>query len=551
MNAILDRELLSLLRSRRAFAIQAGVALVCGLLIILRWPAGARADIAGERSREVFTLFGYGLLACMVLLVPVFPAANIVRERQQKTLLLLLHSPLSPVTIYFGKLAATLGFVLILMALSVPAAAACHAMGGVSLFSGLAMLYGVLTVVAIQYAAQGLFISSRARSTDAALRVTYFSVLLVCGGVLVPHQFLQGTESPLASIAAKLRFVSPLPAVMEVLGHADAGSYGLQSGSGAPGFYVISAVISIAVFAAATIRRLSHRIFDQARSQGVITDERSGLQKLVRRLIFLVDPQRRKSEIGPLTNPVMVKEFRCRQFGRLHWLLRLIAGCAMVSLVLTYATTLGSADWGVETIGGIIVVMQVALIVLITPGLAGGLISSEHESGSWKLLRMTPLTAGVILRGKLLSVTGTMILILCGTLPGYLVMMRINPLVTEQVRQVVICLVLTAVFAILLSATVSSFCQRSAPATVTSYILLMLVCLGPMLIWLGRDAPFGHATVNAALTINPLAAALSVIRTPGFSAYQLVPQNWWIMGVSSLVLLAVLMIRIRILLRPD
>lgn len=271
----------------------------------------------------------------------------------------------------------------------------------------------------------------------------------------------------------------------------------------------------------------------------------------MRRLFFIVDPQRRKSEIGPLTNPVMMKEFRSRQFGRLHWLLRLIAGCALLSLALTCATALGSADWGVETIGGIIVVMQIALIVLLTPGLAGGLISGEHESGSWKLLRMTPLSAGVILRGKLLSVTWTMLLILCATLPGYLVMIWINPLVSEQVRQVVICLVFTAVFSILLSVTVSSFFRRSAPATTTAYVLLLFVCVGTLLFWLGRDAPFGHSMVNAMLRLNPLAAALSVIKTPGFTDYELVPANWWILGGASFVLLLTLIIRVRLLLKPD
>ena len=84
----------------------------------------------------------------------------------------------------------------------------------------------------------------------------------------------------------------------------------------------------------------------------------------------------------------------------------------MVSLGLTYATTLGSVGFGAETIGGIMVLMQVALILLLTPGLAGDLISGEHESGGWRLLRLTPLGAGVIVRGKLISVFATMRLIL-------------------------------------------------------------------------------------------------------------------------------------------
>ena len=107
MNPILERELLSLFRTRRAFAVQVGVAVVCTLLIALRWPDGAQVDLAGIRSREVFILFGYALLASVVLLVPSFPAVSIVRERQQRTLVLLLNSPLTASKIYFGKLAAT------------------------------------------------------------------------------------------------------------------------------------------------------------------------------------------------------------------------------------------------------------------------------------------------------------------------------------------------------------------------------------------------------------------------------------------------------------
>ena len=166
-------------------------------------------------------------------------------------------------------------------------------------------------------------------------------------------------------------------------------------------------------------------------------------------------------------------------------------------------------------------------------------------------MRMTPMSAGTILRGKLLSVCWTMLLILCATLPGYVVMIWINPLVKEQVRQVVMCLLLTATFSILLSATVSSFYKRSSAATATSYVLLALICAGSLLIWLGRDAPFGHSTVELALTINPLAAALSIIETPGFGQYALVPNNWWLLGTSCLVLLCVLTIRVRTLLRPD
>ena len=57
-NPILERELLSLFRTGRAFAVQVGVAVFCASLIGLRWPDAAQVDLAGTRSREVVVLFG-------------------------------------------------------------------------------------------------------------------------------------------------------------------------------------------------------------------------------------------------------------------------------------------------------------------------------------------------------------------------------------------------------------------------------------------------------------------------------------------------------------
>ena len=43
----------------------------------------------------------------------------------------------------------------------------------------------------------------------------------------------------------------------------------------------------------------------------------------------------------------------------------------------------------------------------------------------------------------------------------------------------------------------------------------MLFCGGTLLVWFGRDVMFGHATVERVLLVNPLAAALAIMETPG------------------------------------
>ena len=102
----------------------------------------------------------------------------------------------------------------------------------------------------------------------------------------------------------------------------------------------------------------------------------------------------------------------------------------------------------------------------------------------------------------------------------------------------------------LLSAAVGSLFARTAAATAGAYGVLLVFCAVPMLFWFGRDAPFGHSTVEAALTVNPIAAALSVIRMPGFQNYSLIPANWWFLGVSSVISLFVLLAQTYRISRP-
>jgi ABC-type transport system involved in multi-copper enzyme maturation permease subunit len=547
---IVQRELISFLRTRRAIALQLGLAAVFAIIVVLHWPTDAQVDLSGARSRDVFRVFGYGLLAALILLGPIFPATSIVRERIQGTLQLVLNSPLRPSSIYFGKLFGILGLVLVLLAMSIPAAAACYAMGGISLLNDLLALYGLLLLVIVQYSAVALLVSSYAASTDSAVRITYGVVLVLSLITLGPYQFLQASGGVLAGAAGWLRCVSPIPAFLELLGQRDVGSQGFVAAGSNILRYVVLAVLSTAGLMGWTIARLNQRLLDRPRPQGKITNELSATERLVRRLMFLVDPQRRSWGIPWFLNPVMVKEFRTRKFGRMHWLIRLTAVCAVLSLALTYLTTMGTIGWDVQTIGAILVVLQVALIILVAPSLGAGLISTERETGGWDLLRMTPLSTRRIVTGKLFSAVWPVLLILLATLPGYAVMIAIQPEMESQVVRVMVCLGLTALFGILLSAAVGSLFRRTATATVTAYSLLLIVYAGTMLIWLGRDFPFSHSTVETALIANPMAAAFSVIEVGGFQKYELLPANWWFIGVASAAMLGVLVTQTWRLTRP-
>ena len=424
-------------------------------------------------------------------------------------------------------------------------------MGGISLPGDIGLLYFLILILCLEMVAVGLLVGIYAGSPESALRWAYGAVFGLVFATMIPWQFMQGNDTIAAQGADIIRNLSPIPALRQLLGEASLNADGLGDTGSMMMRYVIVTLIAIVVAAYQTIRRLNHSLLDRSRSQGIITDDLGASDRWYRRIMFLIDPQRRKKGIPFYMNPVLVKEFRSRQFGRLHWLLRLIAGCATLSLLLTVLTTLGTVDWGVERIAGIIIIAQVALIIVLTPGIAGGLIAGEIEGGGWNLLRVTPLRAGRIVRGKLVSVLITLGLVLCATLPSYAVMMKIKPILEQQVYQVLISLVLAAVFSLMISAVISTFFRSTAVCTSVSYGVLLLLFVGTMAVWANMGSPFSHRFVENILSVNPMAGALNAMDVQGFEDFNLVPRTWYVSGISSVVLFVILQIRTWQLCQPD
>ena len=147
-------------------------------------------------------------------------------------------------------------------------------------------------------------------------------------------------------------------------------------------------------------------------------------------------------------------------------------------------------------------------LILFAPSLAAGLVSTERETGTWQLsahdaldCRLDPARQIAERRLAAVAVIVRHPARLRGDGDG-------SPIDAQQVQRVVICLALTAVFAVLVSAAASSLFRADRRGMTASYLALLAFCMGPLLVWLGREAPFGHTTVQAALSIDPVAAAL-------------------------------------------
>ncbi|MFN3192396.1 MAG: ABC transporter permease [Aureliella sp.] len=547
-NPLFQRELMGRLRSWKTLAAVLAVAVVSSGLVLLRWPSDSTIDVVSQGAMLVFRPLAFALTLAVMMLVPAFPATSLVSERKKGTLTLLLNSPTTPINIYLGKLLSNVALSLVLISVSFPALAACFAMGGISVKDHIGPLALVLIVMAVQYTAIGLWISIRASTTDASLRWTYAAVLALAVLSVGPLVVIGNLSGVTATIARWLTAASPMSALQQITGsQAAAATLGISTGW--VEFLVVSILITL-LLGWITVRKLDPILLDRPRPVGKVVGVTTK-KSFFRRISYLIDPNKRKSGIPRFLNPIMVKEFRTRKFGRLHWLIRLVAICAIISLLLTVVAATGTVSWGVERIAGPIVLMQVALMLLVGPSLGANLIASEIESGGWQILRATPISPLRIFSGKIMSVVWTMLLVLLATLPGYAVMSFIQPAMGGQVSNVIISLLVAVCMVVSISACVSAFARNSAAATATAYGVLLGLFAGTLLIWLARGRPFGPIFVERVLTLNPAAAALSEMNTPGFELYNLTPSAWWTgLGLSA-VCLCIMAIRIWRLTKPD
>jgi ABC-type transport system involved in multi-copper enzyme maturation permease subunit len=546
-NPILHRELTNRLRSHKTMLAIIAVAMVSSALVLMRWPSDATIDLVSQGAIQVFRPVAFSIAVAIMMLIPAFPATALVSERKRGTLTLLLNSPTSPGTIYAGKLFGNVLLGIILFSVSLPAIFACYAMGGITISTHVIPLLLVFVGMAFQYSALGLWISSRSQSTDGSLRWTYGLVLVLVVLSIGPSVFVGKLSGFKSMVAQALTTLSPVPALQQITGaQGQAKSIGIATGW--TEFLTMAAITTIAL-AYATLKRLDPLQMDRARPVGKVVEEnKSGW---LRRLAYLVDPQRRKAGIPFWLNPVMVKEFRTRKFGRLHWLLRLVAVGGIVSLLLTVVAATGTVNWGVERIAASMVLMQISFLLLLGPSLGANLIASEVESGGWQLLRAAPISPWRILIGKLLSTLLTLLLLLCATLPGYITMGYIQPAMGGQVGNVLISLVIATGMVTIISACVSAYSKSTAVATATSYAILLILFAGTLLIWLGRGNPFGPVFVERALLLNPAATALAEMKAPGFETYRLIPNGWYVgLGICFLGLIVLLIRTIRMT-RPD
>lgn len=178
---ILEKEMRVSARRKRTYLLRVGYLGFLLLLLFMVYSAtiderGAGAAMSSQRTTELgmgfFMCFSMFSIWAMGIIGPVLTSTAIGSERMQKTMHVLLMTPISAWQIVAGKLFSRLLIALMLLGLSLPALAVVRLLGGIEIEQMVAVLC-VAAALALSSAALGLFFSTMINRAYAVILLSY------------------------------------------------------------------------------------------------------------------------------------------------------------------------------------------------------------------------------------------------------------------------------------------------------------------------------------------------------------------------------------------
>ena len=178
----------------------------------------------------LFTFLILFQVALLGFITPALTAGAISGERERQTIDLLFVTPLAPFSIIWGKLLASMSFVVLLLIISVPIFSLVFLFGGIELDQVVAA-FGLTGVTAMTLGFIGVAFSTLFKRTLAATVASYGAafVLLVGSplfGLLFPTEFSSYT-SPLPAPPA-LSMISPVVPLLVIASNQPVSNYGVR-----------------------------------------------------------------------------------------------------------------------------------------------------------------------------------------------------------------------------------------------------------------------------------------------------------------------------------
>ena len=192
------------------------------------------------------------------------------------------------------------------------------------------------------------------------------------------------------------------------------------------------------------------------------------------------------SRLGPPINPMMVHELRARMRNpQAYAILTIYMSIVSGITLLVYIAASSGGNSGVNdssrvgtALFYIVVGLQTVLVSFVTPWFTAGAISSERETDTYDLLRLTLLTPRQIVTSKLVSAFGYTALLVFATLPLLSLALLLGGVELGQLLAAILVIFAAAFLFSCLGLFVSSRLQTTLGSTIITYSLVLGIVIG-------------------------------------------------------------------------
>ncbi len=390
---------------------------VSGLIAISVWPREAQG-MSDMHKMQIFTSFNYSLLIGIFLFVPAFTSGAISREREEGTYELLYTTLLPPSSIILAKIGSSAGYILLILASTLPIACLFNLIGGIS-FEMITQAYWVIFLTVVTASFVCLAQSMRAKSTAQSavggivwmlLWYLAFPILMGLVWMLISHilreigyidrSFMRTSQEYVWMTMASLSPFFVLGAVVNPLGGI---------GGGLPfdplilfTYFWLALTLLHFIYLGRKVRKPD---LPTGEGRRLFFFKRAPINRVVRKVKRSIATKLfiHLGESGAFlfSNPVFQKEIKSEFFGKIwyrrlnFWILFIINCILLIFINLEFP--------GYEAkLGFPIYILLIALTAML-PSSCASSFPREIERGNLDLLRGTRLSLSQVLDGKALA----------------------------------------------------------------------------------------------------------------------------------------------------
>lgn len=164
-------------------------------------------------------------------------------------------------------------------------------------------------------------------------------------------------------------------------------------------------------------------------------------------------------------------------------------------------------------------IIQLLMLLFITPGLTAGVISGERERQTLNILLTTTVSSFSIITGKMVSAISYLLLLLVASLPLYSFVFLFGGVAPGEVVLVFLIYV-TTIFSIgSVGVLVSTLIRKTIASVITSYAITLFLTIGTIIIFFismgtGLFNPSSnHALPYIVASFNPIIALYSILES--------------------------------------